>query len=131
MIQKQPPQNVSEHYNAILIEDLKSEFRAVAEGLVGLQQKMETEHSAIRKDIKGLHGELTDHIGFTHNAFKSVREDIKELKTEINRVETTLTGEINRVEASLTTEIREVGEKVGQHDNDIDQLKRVLGRQLT
>jgi archaellum component FlaC len=71
------------HYNAILIEDLRSEFKIVTEAVIGTRESLETKIESVKQDLEvkidDLRTELKMEIG-------DLRENVEELSEKIDTV---------------------------------------------
>ncbi|QQR80359.1 MAG: DUF1640 domain-containing protein [Deltaproteobacteria bacterium] len=93
------------HYTAVLVEDLKSEFRAVAEGLLGFQASMKEEIQTIKLDIK----DIRDELDFTRRSLVDKIETFRtELKGDIQDLRTELKGDIQDLRTELKGDIQDL-----------------------
>ena len=108
-----PPASAAQiqHYNAILIEDLKSEFRFVVEHMSGIEQRltdrMDKTDAANNERFDNIEAVLKIHS-------QMLQENSKRWEANEKRME--------RIETKLDNVI----EKVERHDQEISELKSHL-----
>lgn len=119
---KGPPQKKStskesgssqiEHYNAILLEDMRSEFKFVTEGLVGLREEIERNR---KEDKFETESNFRDMRSLLRALYDKNERDFSENQANFSDMKSSL--------ANLSNQVEKVVDKVEQHDKDIKDLK--------
>ena len=91
---KKDQKGTVEHYNAVLIESLKSDMKMFMEGMEARSISVERELKDFRKDVTGRFGMLE--LAVTNNS-----QAIKELKSEMGQMEKRLSDKIDRNNSKL------------------------------
>jgi hypothetical protein len=137
-VEKLKKSKTIEHYNAVLLEDIKSKMEFVIEG-------MKSTKDSIKKDVGGLEIKLTQEIELLKSVVhkhssdieweakthEMLRNNIKECTLQIvdnnKRIETMqgrLLNEINQTETRLSTKIDKIGNRIGDHEGRIVILEK-------
>ncbi len=108
-----------EHYNAVLLEDIKSKMEFVLEGMDVVKNELKSEmHSLDRKitnEIELLKTVIHKHssdINWSNNIYKSLNNNIKENNLQITEVGKKLEDKIDKI-----------GERIDDHETRITTLE--------
>jgi chromosome segregation ATPase len=129
-----------EHYNAVLLEDLKSDMKAVIDGMestkVTLRREMQEfrsevnqrfdtiefvvrQHSSDINDLKADVGVLKADVGVLKADVGVLKTDVSNLNSKIGDLGT----RIDSVESNLSEKIDKIGERLDDHETRIAALE--------
>jgi len=83
------------HYNAILIEDLKSKMDQVIDGMRMNEERVSREMNEFRSDVKQEFGLVKAAIGKNSDGIKRLDSELKDFKTEVKAMEVRLSDKID------------------------------------
>ena len=104
------------HYNAILLEEMRSEFKAVAEAVEFTRESLGTKIDALESRMDRLEMRV-DRLEV------GLRRLETELRREINAVRIELKQEIGSVGEELSAKIDKIGARLDRHEEEITRLK--------
>lgn len=131
-------------YNAILLEEVRSQMGVVIETVETtgqrLDEKIDKVHVELKQEIQLTQMAIREHsqeIKGLQQETKTLQQDVRRLDQKIDGVEQRLDKKIDGVEQSLNKKIDgveqrlgekidRIGDKVEQHDEDIGRLKSAV-----
>lgn len=118
---KSAKSSATAHYTAVLVEDLKDQFRFVTEKVVGLEESLRSQMAQDKAELK-------QEIGDTRRALDMKIENVRtELKQEIVDTRKVLEMTIENVRVDLSGRIDRINDVVIRHDEEILTLKTASG----
>ncbi|GEM_PF-3063488 len=118
-----------QHYNAVLIEALKSDFRAVTEGMNGMEVRLvrrmdETDQKNEKRfdDIEAILRLHTHKFEENDKRWESNEKRLDRIDGRLTNVEVRLTGVESRL-TNVETKLDLVVDKVEKHDQEIEHFK--------
>jgi len=112
-----------EHYNSVLLEDIKSKMELVIEGMYTIKDELS-------RKIDETKDELKQDIKLNQLAITKTREDMSamecRLKQEISDVRTELKEDMHSMENRLTEKIEGNNTRLKDHDKRISVLEEKI-----
>lgn len=119
-----------EHYNAILLEDIKSKMEAVIEGMQSVEtrltSKMDDMEAHLSSDITMLKTAVTAHSGEIKELKTAVTAhsgEIRKLESNMQAMEQRLDTKIDQVETRLSDKIDKQDARWTNHENRLTALE--------
>ncbi len=114
------------HYNAILIENIESNMKAVIESVEATESRLSNEMSEFRKEVNNRF-EIVEGVLRIHSRdINELKTDVSGLKTDVSGLKTDVSGlktEMHEMEQRLTEKIDKIVEKVDDHETRIIKLE--------
>lgn len=146
-IRNKKPQKKSEkvaHYESILIEEIRSDFRAVTESVDLLREGLENKIESVRVELKTDIGDLRTSVGVLNKEVTGLRQDVTVLQSDVSGLRkdvtalqsdvevlqtdvTDLHSQLEKVETNLGEKMDRIGAHVFRQDQEITHLKELQG----
>ncbi len=91
------PSDTIEHYNAVMIEDIQSSVRLVAEGMDTIRVELKSEISSLRTEMNDRFDVVEAAIKCNADNIREVQTDMKDVKTSLSRIEPRIDGQEERL----------------------------------
>jgi archaellum component FlaC len=118
------PPSDGAHAFAVVVEQLRGDFKVFGEALGGLRQQVTEEIGGLRGEIGGLRQQMTDGFERVDRELGEVRRDLGEVKRDLCEVKRDL-GEVKvdlgLVKSAVTTHTRELREIRGTLGNKVER----------
>ena len=122
-----PTQKEQSRYNAVLLEEVRSQMKAVIE-------TVEVSNSQLNEKIDGVEQRLTDRIEVVEMVVKknsgdiqSIKGNIQSINGDIQSIHKKLTGHDQRFDR-LEQKMDRIADKVERHDEAITDLKSAVSQ---
>ena len=76
-----------EHYNAVMIEDIRSSVKLLSEGMTSLRSELKGEISSLRTEMNGRFDVVEAAIRCNADNIRELQNDMKDVKTSLSRIE--------------------------------------------
>jgi len=104
------------HYNAVLIEDIKDQFKFVAEKVGGMEESLMRQMAMDKSELKQDIADTRDALGIR----------IDRVETGLTRVESSLKKEIAEVKAELSNARSELSDTRTELSEKIDRIHDIV-----
>lgn len=127
-----------EHYNAILLEDIKSKMETVIEGMQATEGRLAAQMNDMKTELKGdiemLKAVVTTHSGEINDLkagmsgltaeVSGLKTEVQKLDAKIDQVEIRLSDKIEATRTELKSEMQHANGRWDDHETRITTLER-------
>ncbi|MFH1873723.1 MAG: hypothetical protein ABH859_00855 [Pseudomonadota bacterium] len=106
----------AEHYNAVLLEDIRSNMQMLAEG-------MQTMKAELKADIQGVDQRLTQEIRLTQHALEKTNDKIDNVRTELKSDIENIRSDMQAMEERLSVKLDRNNDRLEDHETRITALE--------
>lgn len=111
-----------EHYNAVLLEEIKSDMKQVIEG-------MESTKSSIHKEMQEFRGEVNEHFRMTDFAIAKHSEQLQNIEKDVS----TLKSDVSTLKSDvkeIKTTVKRMEEKFDSHETRLTTVEEKIETHL-